>query len=251
MLFQGIRLLFTNWRLTLVQILPAMWIWAAMLDLKAHALHGREFHIFHGPLLAVVLLVIAGLTAGSFYLNAGVRLRHLPPRASGDPPRIRPGPPASPHHPGVGSGRRSGPRVRHHGRRPVGQGLVLGHTGRRGGRDDGGVCGRAGTAGRGEVGPAPGGTSWPPRRWVGPSGPWCAPHRSPSAGWPSSCSARTPSSIWPSCCWPWPSSSRPGHQLGQGHQDERQAHRRRSGRRRTRDRRARAGRIVRRHGGRR
>jgi hypothetical protein len=70
MLFQGVKLLFTNWRLTLVQILPAMWIWAAMLDLKAHALHGKEFHIFHGPLLAVVLLVIAALTAGSFFLNA-------------------------------------------------------------------------------------------------------------------------------------------------------------------------------------
>jgi hypothetical protein len=70
MLFQGVKLLFTNWRLTLVQILPAMWIWAAMLDLKAHALHGKEFHIFHGPLLSLVLLVIAGLTAGSFFLNA-------------------------------------------------------------------------------------------------------------------------------------------------------------------------------------
>jgi hypothetical protein len=65
MLFQGIKLLFTNWRLTLVQVLPAMWIWAAMLDLKAHALHGKEFHIFRGPLLAVVLLVIAALTAGT------------------------------------------------------------------------------------------------------------------------------------------------------------------------------------------
>jgi hypothetical protein len=70
MLFQGVKLLFTNWRLTLVQILPAMWIWAAMVDLKAHALHGKEFHIFHGPLLGLVLLVIAALTAGSFFLNA-------------------------------------------------------------------------------------------------------------------------------------------------------------------------------------
>ena len=70
MLFQGVKLLFTNWRLTLVQILPAMWIWAAMLDLKAHALHGKEFHILRGPLLGLVLLVIAALTAGSFFLNA-------------------------------------------------------------------------------------------------------------------------------------------------------------------------------------
>ena len=70
MLFQGVKLLFTNWKLTLVQVLPAMWIWAAMLDLKAHALHGKEFHIFRGPLLGLVLLVIVALTTGSFFLNA-------------------------------------------------------------------------------------------------------------------------------------------------------------------------------------
>ena len=36
MLFDGVKLLFTNWRLTLIQVLPAMWIWAAMYDLKLH-----------------------------------------------------------------------------------------------------------------------------------------------------------------------------------------------------------------------
>jgi hypothetical protein len=36
MLFEGVKLLVTNWRLTLIQLLPAMWIWAAMIDLKAH-----------------------------------------------------------------------------------------------------------------------------------------------------------------------------------------------------------------------
>jgi uncharacterized membrane protein len=86
MLFQGIKLLFTNWRLTLVQVLPAMWIWAAMLDLKAHALHGKEFHIFRGPLLAVVLLVITALTAGSFYLNGVFAFAINRP----GPPEIRP-----------------------------------------------------------------------------------------------------------------------------------------------------------------
>ncbi len=34
MLFGGLRLLVTNWRLMLVQVLPAMWIWAATYDLK-------------------------------------------------------------------------------------------------------------------------------------------------------------------------------------------------------------------------
>jgi hypothetical protein len=41
-LFEGLKLLVSNWRLTLVQILPAMWVWLAMLDLKAHVLHGRD-----------------------------------------------------------------------------------------------------------------------------------------------------------------------------------------------------------------
>src|SRR3954451_3550468 len=43
MLFMGLKLLFSNWRLTLVQALPAMWIWLAMYDLKAHVLHGKSF----------------------------------------------------------------------------------------------------------------------------------------------------------------------------------------------------------------
>ena len=70
MLFQGVKLLFTNWRLSLVQILPAMWIWAAMLDLKAHVLHGKEFHVLRGPLLIPIVLAIAAITAASFFLNA-------------------------------------------------------------------------------------------------------------------------------------------------------------------------------------
>jgi hypothetical protein len=70
MLFQGVKLLFTNWRLTLVQILPAMWIWAAMLDLKAHVFHGRSFHVLRGPLLIPIVLAIAAVTAAAFFLNA-------------------------------------------------------------------------------------------------------------------------------------------------------------------------------------
>src|SRR5580692_8446473 len=58
MLFQGVKLLFINWRLSLVEVVPAMWIWAAMLDLKLHVLHGREFHILRGPLLIPIILVI-------------------------------------------------------------------------------------------------------------------------------------------------------------------------------------------------
>jgi hypothetical protein len=86
MLFQGLKLLVTNWRLTLVEILPAMWIWAAMLDLKLHVFRGKEFHIIRGPLLIPILLVIASITAASFFLNAVFAFAIAKPGA----PQIRP-----------------------------------------------------------------------------------------------------------------------------------------------------------------
>ncbi|HEX4128027.1 MAG TPA: hypothetical protein VHX67_10650 [Acidimicrobiales bacterium] len=69
MLFQGVKLLYTNWRLAVVQIIPAMWIWLAMLDIKLHVLHGRQFHVIRGPLLIPCILGVTVLTAASFYLN--------------------------------------------------------------------------------------------------------------------------------------------------------------------------------------
>lgn len=70
MLFQGVKLLFSNWRLTLIEILPAMWIWLAMLDFKVHLLHGKTFLALRGPILVPVILAIAAITAASFFLNA-------------------------------------------------------------------------------------------------------------------------------------------------------------------------------------
>lgn len=69
MLFQGVKLLVTNWRLTLVQIIPAMWIWVAMLDIKIHVLHDKGFHILRGPVLVPAIIGVTALTAASFYLN--------------------------------------------------------------------------------------------------------------------------------------------------------------------------------------
>ena len=70
MLFQGVKLVFSEWRLTIVQILPAMWIWAAMLDLKVHVLKGQEFKLWHGPLAVVVIALIALVSVAAFYLNS-------------------------------------------------------------------------------------------------------------------------------------------------------------------------------------
>jgi hypothetical protein len=70
MLLQGLKLLLTNWRLTLIQVLPAMWIWAAMADIREHVLRGRAFHVLLGPVVIPVVLAIAAITAASFFLNA-------------------------------------------------------------------------------------------------------------------------------------------------------------------------------------
>ena len=87
MLFDGVKLLFTNWRLTLIQVLPAMWIWAAMFDLKAHVLHDKAFHVLIGPAVVIpVVLGIAIITASCFYLNAVFAFAIVQPGR----PQIRP-----------------------------------------------------------------------------------------------------------------------------------------------------------------
>jgi uncharacterized membrane protein len=70
LLFNGLRLLVSNWRLTLVQILPAAWIWLAMVDLKLHTLHGHSFNALRGPVLVPIILAIVAITVASFFLNA-------------------------------------------------------------------------------------------------------------------------------------------------------------------------------------
>jgi hypothetical protein len=86
MLFDGVKLLFTNWRLTLIQVLPAMWIWAAMYDLKAHVLRGKTIHVLTGPVVIPIVLAVAAITAASFFLNAVFAFAI----ASEGPPVIRP-----------------------------------------------------------------------------------------------------------------------------------------------------------------
>jgi hypothetical protein len=86
MLFQGLRLLFSNWRLTLIQVLPAMWIWLALLDLKVHTFKGKEFHAWHGSVELLLVFAIALVTAACFYLNAVFAFAISQPGS----PRIRP-----------------------------------------------------------------------------------------------------------------------------------------------------------------
>jgi hypothetical protein len=87
MLFDGVKLLFSNWRLTIVQVLPAMWIWLAMLDLKIHVLHSKSFIVRHGLIAAVLVAAIAAMTAAAFALNAVFAFAIAGPD---QPPQIRP-----------------------------------------------------------------------------------------------------------------------------------------------------------------
>jgi uncharacterized membrane protein len=70
MLFGGVRLLLSNWRLTVIQVPPAMWIWAAMYDLRGHLLHDKSWHAITGPVVVPIVIAIVAITALCFYLNA-------------------------------------------------------------------------------------------------------------------------------------------------------------------------------------
>jgi len=87
MLFNGLQLVFLNWRLSLVQILPATWVWLAMFDLKAHVLHGKSFHVLSGPVVIPILAAIIAITAAAFFLNAAFAFAI----AGAGPPDIRAG----------------------------------------------------------------------------------------------------------------------------------------------------------------
>jgi hypothetical protein len=87
MLFQGLKLLVANWRLTLVQLLPAMWIWVALVDLKVHVFQGKQFRTWYGATAVALVIAIALVTAAGFYLNAVFAFAISGPRE----PRIRRG----------------------------------------------------------------------------------------------------------------------------------------------------------------
>jgi hypothetical protein len=86
MLLDGLKLLITNWRLTLVQVLPAVWIWLAMYDLKARVLHDKSFPALRGPVLIPIALTIVVVTVACFFLNAVFAFAITRP----GPPEIRP-----------------------------------------------------------------------------------------------------------------------------------------------------------------
>lgn len=70
MLLAGLRVLFENWRLTLVQVLPAMWVWAAMYDLRLHLLKENTVPDLKGWVLVPIVAAIVAVTIACYFLNA-------------------------------------------------------------------------------------------------------------------------------------------------------------------------------------
>ncbi len=85
LLFDGVKLLFSNWRLTLIEILPAVWIWVTFWNLKAHYLRDREFAYIHGWLALALAVVVVSITIGAYWCNAVFAFAVAGPK----PPRIR------------------------------------------------------------------------------------------------------------------------------------------------------------------
>ena len=124
MLFDGLKLLVTNWRLTVVQILPAMWIWLATADLKAHVFHGRGFHHLNGAVLVGAMVLVIAITATSFYLNAVFAFAIARPSAARHPTRLRPCPRACAIRPRIRRGGRNRTRDLHPRAQPMGNPVV-------------------------------------------------------------------------------------------------------------------------------
>ena len=85
LLVRGVKLLLLNWRLTLIQLVPAVWLWLLMWDLKQHALRHVAFrHITVGGMIVLVVLAVAASIA-SFWCNTVFAFAITDRR-----PRIRP-----------------------------------------------------------------------------------------------------------------------------------------------------------------
>jgi hypothetical protein len=65
--FEGVLILLRNWRLLLLQLAPAAWIWVMTRELKAHVFAGHDLPTAYADLVAAGVLVVAQI---SYWCNA-------------------------------------------------------------------------------------------------------------------------------------------------------------------------------------
>jgi hypothetical protein len=65
----GVKLLIVNWRLSLLELVPALCIWLTTWDLKQHFLYGTPFQQLNGLVLALLWVAVVLLTILSLACN--------------------------------------------------------------------------------------------------------------------------------------------------------------------------------------
>jgi hypothetical protein len=67
LVFEGVLILLRNWRLLLLQLAPAAWIWVMTRELKAHVFAGHDLPTLYADVVAGGVLVVAQI---SYWCNA-------------------------------------------------------------------------------------------------------------------------------------------------------------------------------------
>ncbi len=69
LVLRGIKLLLLNWRLTLIELVPALWVWVIVWDIKEHALRGTPFRQFTAGGLILVVALASVASVAAFWCN--------------------------------------------------------------------------------------------------------------------------------------------------------------------------------------
>jgi hypothetical protein len=69
LLVRGVKLLFLNWRLSLIELVPAAWVWLVMWDLKQHALRADALREITVGGVVVLGLVSIAASVAAFWCN--------------------------------------------------------------------------------------------------------------------------------------------------------------------------------------
>ncbi len=69
MLLEGLRRLLHDWRVIPIEVLPAVWLWLAMYDLRLQVLRGSSYHSAHEGELVAIGALIVGVTVAALFLN--------------------------------------------------------------------------------------------------------------------------------------------------------------------------------------
>jgi len=84
LMVQGILLLFRNWRLVLLELVPAVWLATILWDWRVHVLRGESVVVVHGWADVAIVALILAATMIAYWCNVAFAFAatHSPPRVS-------------------------------------------------------------------------------------------------------------------------------------------------------------------------